>query len=333
MKKTGKWMAVAASAALSFSLIAPGASAATTFPDVKKGQMHSEAIYELAERKVIQGYPDGLFKPNRDVTRGQAAKMLALALELDTKNVTNPNFKDIPTSNQYYGPIAALAQEGIITGDPTTNTYNPNAKLTRGQMSKIIALAYNLPVAKWTGTPFKDVNTKQWYHQYVQALYDFKITTGTTPTTYSPKSNVRRGQMSSFIIRTEAIDLGQKIDTGISVVITDQINSNKDIPLQGTFNADKGTVAFKVTEQTAKVSEIENSGVFEMIPYADLTSAKLNDSNTNLAAISPGEAKKAVYEALGITADSPLSALVGKTVTFKLSSPDGDYDYTFTFGN
>ncbi len=187
-------------------------AAATTFKDLPATNDHYEPVKELAARGVIKGYEDGTYKPNASVTRGQAAKIIALSLGLDTKNVKNPGFKDISTSHAYYGEIAALVEAGIITGFPEDSTYRPGDTLTRAQMSKIISIAFGLPEETEITNTFVDVKTGHWYKGYVQTLVSHNITKGTTPTTFEPSSPVRRGQLASFVIRAEqAVNQGEAI--------------------------------------------------------------------------------------------------------------------------
>ena len=161
MKKRNQFVATAATAVLAASVIvAPTAQAAQVFPDVPTTHGHYETINELAERGIVKGFPDGTFKPGNSVTRGQAAKMIAGILGLDTTNVTNPNFKDIKTDFQYYGAIAALVDEGIIDGYED-GTYRPDATLTRGHMAKILNRAFNL-TADTTPAPFTDIASSEY---------------------------------------------------------------------------------------------------------------------------------------------------------------------------
>ncbi|MEC1177221.1 S-layer homology domain-containing protein [Metasolibacillus meyeri] len=131
MKKKYYTVAVASLAATAVA-VAP-AAAAEAFSDVTKNNAHYEGITALHTAGVISGYPDGTFKPANDVTRGQAAKMIAGALGLDTKNVENPKLADLPTTHQYYGAIAALAELGAIEFYVDDNTVAPNEVLTRGE--------------------------------------------------------------------------------------------------------------------------------------------------------------------------------------------------------
>ncbi|MGA4516289.1 S-layer homology domain-containing protein [Solibacillus silvestris] len=180
--------------------VAPQAEAAISFKDVKETNTHYENIMNLAERGVIRGYEDGTFRPGNSIKRGNAAHIIAEIIGLDTKNVTNPNFKDISTKNSNYGAIAALANAGIINGFED-GTYRANDMLTRGQMSKIIAKAFKLTATGET-VPFTDVERSQ-YKEHIIALFENSVTTGVTSTFFDTKSFVTRGQLSSFVVRAE----------------------------------------------------------------------------------------------------------------------------------
>lgn len=172
------------------------------FFDVKVDDYFYDGVMSLIKRGIIQGYPDGSFKPQQSVTRGQAAKILANVLNLDMENVENPGFTDIDTNNQYYKPIAALVNAGIIQGYPD-GAFKPNGTLTRAHMSKMIVLGYNLEEGKQIDHPFEDVEQVSEYAGYIQTLFNEDITTGTTATTFSPGAQVRRGQLTAFVLRAE----------------------------------------------------------------------------------------------------------------------------------
>ena len=132
--------------------------AATQFSDVPSSKHYAEAVYDLAERNIIGGYPDGTFKPGNSITRGQAAAIITKMIGLDTSNVKNPGFKDVSTANGYYKAIAAMAEEGIISGYGD-GRYGPNDPIKRGQMASILVKAFDLPRYNFTSykSPFKDV--------------------------------------------------------------------------------------------------------------------------------------------------------------------------------
>ncbi|WP_158232648.1 S-layer homology domain-containing protein [Sporosarcina sp. P26b] len=180
-------------------------NAAVSFTDVKPGVHYYEPVLELATRDVVKGYDDGTYRPNQSVTRAQSAKILAHVLDLDTQNVKDPGFADVKKGTPYYGPIAALAQAGYIKGyeEKGVKTFKPNNNLTRSQMAKILTLGFGLKEEELVANRFADVNPSDAYAGYVAALLNKEITTGTTNTTFEPNGLVTRGQMSTFVVRTE----------------------------------------------------------------------------------------------------------------------------------
>lgn len=180
--------------------VAPQAEAAISFTDVKESNVHYADIMNLAERGIIRGYGDGTFRPGISITRGHAAHIIAEIIDLDTTNVTNPKFTDITTKHANYGAIAALAKAGIIHGFED-GSYRPNDKLTRGQMAKIIAKAFNLNPSS-DQLPFKDVE-RSIYKDHIIALFENNVTKGMTAAFFGEKSFVTRGQLSSFVVRAE----------------------------------------------------------------------------------------------------------------------------------
>ncbi|MEK4080081.1 5'-nucleotidase C-terminal domain-containing protein [Solibacillus sp. FSL K6-1126] len=138
MKKKRMYSATALAA---FTAVAVGATGVmaeeTIFTDVSASHPYAEGINSLTSAGIVKGFGDGTFKPDTTVTRGQAAKMIAGALKLDTTNVKNPNLKDIKTSNQYYSQIAALVATGFVNGYED-GTFRTADKITHGQLAKIL---------------------------------------------------------------------------------------------------------------------------------------------------------------------------------------------------
>ncbi|MEG2959217.1 MAG: S-layer homology domain-containing protein, partial [Oscillospiraceae bacterium] len=96
------------------SLTVPAAAA--QFSDVT-GTWSADFVADLFFRKVVHGYPDGLYHPSDDVTRGAISKMLLLSMKSAgsgiQEGVKNSPFKDTKShwSEQY---IVPLAEQGII---------------------------------------------------------------------------------------------------------------------------------------------------------------------------------------------------------------------------
>ena len=207
MNKMQKLNRTAVAAVLATSGIAVTApytvvKADSPFSDITTSNSHYDAIMQLYDRNIISGFEDGTFRASQTVTRGQAAKMLALVLGLDIKNVKNPKFKDVSTKSSYYPYIAALVEQDIISGY-ADNTYRPGEVITRNQMAKILVRGFQFSEASTLTHTFEDVSAKNANRFYIQTLVDLGITTGTSAITFSPSKAVTRGQLASFLIRAE----------------------------------------------------------------------------------------------------------------------------------
>lgn len=116
-----------------------------TFPDVK-GLACEEAVNVLAGLGVVQGYPDGEFKPARNITRAEAVKLIvgALAIPVDEKGSYETPFTDVPANEWYAGYVRYANALGITKGTSATE-FSPNAMVTSDQMIAFTmrALGYN----------------------------------------------------------------------------------------------------------------------------------------------------------------------------------------------
>ncbi|MFJ8512867.1 S-layer homology domain-containing protein [Lysinibacillus xylanilyticus] len=260
--------------------IAPASAdaAAPTFKDVPANSTHAEAINSLAEREIINGFADGTFAPNKVVTRGQAAKIIAGILELDTKNVKNPNFKDVKTTDEFYGAIAALKAEGIISGNGD-GTYGQKDPLTRGQMAKILVEAFDLEgEAK---TPFTDVPANNIFAKYIEVLYANDVTKGLTATTFGPKELVTRGQLASFVVRAEPKETTET--TTVTAKIT-EVKAGQVVTSKGTFKI--ATSVAKIFNE-ANAAALKNADIEFVVENGKITGVKsltLNAENTTFNA-------------------------------------------------
>ncbi|WP_442596577.1 S-layer homology domain-containing protein [Neobacillus sp. D3-1R] len=179
---------------VSFLLPTPSAFAKTSFIDVQEQFWASAEIEYLKDFQIINGYPDGSFKPNNTITRAQAAIMLKRAFQLDTSSVENPNFEDVKTTYHAYKEIAAVVEAGFIEKG---EFFRPNDNLTRGEMAKILVNAYQL---KGTYTQeIKDVSTD--LLPYVSALAANGITDIYDDQTFKPNDPVKRAHFSVFFSR------------------------------------------------------------------------------------------------------------------------------------
>ncbi|WP_042470271.1 S-layer homology domain-containing protein [Bacillus ndiopicus] len=206
-KKLSK-AAVATVLASSGILVAiPPVANAYVFKDLNPNADYYKPVLDLVNRGVVSGYSDGTFRPSEAITRGEAAKIIALAMGLNVTRPKNPGYTDVSQSHPYYSYIAAIANEGIIDGF-NDKTFKPNELITRGQIAKALTLGFKLEVATKMNHNFKDVTSQNANEAFIQTLYNLDIAKGTTANTFEPFGTVTRAQLATFIWRAEKADKG-----------------------------------------------------------------------------------------------------------------------------
>lgn len=330
MKKATKKLTQALLAtALLAGIAAPSAGAAPTFKDVPKTNVHYDDIYNLTDREVLTGYPDGTYKPAENLTRAEAAAILTKALDLDTSYASNPRFKDVKKTAWYYDEIAILTEMGILNGYGD-GRFGPNDKLTRAQMASILTNAYSL-LTFGGETPFTDVDPFDWFGDAVHALYYFDVTKGVSETKFAPKDFVRRDAMASFVVRAESISEEQKAEAFIDLFV-DFINESPKGLFTTSLNKTDNIITVAVTNSDKTVRELIRTEIFLMVPYALFFDAHIVGQEQELNLLDQYELKDQFLEAMEVTEATPLNDLVGKSVSVEMTDmTDKKFTYTYQF--
>jgi hypothetical protein len=114
--------------------------AKVTFPDIQ-GHWAQGCIEDLADAGIVQGYPDGRFKPNNWLTRAEFAALVRRAYPVADRTGSDRPFFDV--SNQYWGyePIREAQQTEFLAGYPD-GVFRPEEPLQRVQA--LVALSNGL---------------------------------------------------------------------------------------------------------------------------------------------------------------------------------------------
>ena len=113
----------------------------------------------------------------------------------------NP-FTDIP-SGAYYEDAVIWAVNNGITGGTSATTFAPDGFCTRAQAVTFLWRAAGSPAPKSTVMPFTDVPAGSYYYDAVLWAIENGITKGTSDTTFSPNANCSRGQIVTFLWRSQ----------------------------------------------------------------------------------------------------------------------------------
>ena len=169
---------------------------------------------------IVNGYPDGTFRPNNTVTRAQYITMLYNMYGKPDVSGYSLNFKDKNSiSGPYVDAVKWGVAKGIINGYGD-NTFRPDQQITRAQMA---AFSYRL-MKLAVGGEFKDEvkadcgfkdssSIAKDYKEAVNVMANLGIITGFDTDndgkgdTFRPNATANRGQAATIIVRV-AISLG-----------------------------------------------------------------------------------------------------------------------------
>lgn len=184
----------------------PSAYASQSFDDVPSTHEAYDEINYLADLGIIEGYSENgkrVFKLYDSVTRGQAAKMVVLGVGYVPLNVSESSFSDIDPQKepQLSGVVEKATSLGFFN-QVTDGQFRPYTALTRGEMSKVVATAFNLDLEEYASylSPFCDITPDHPYFKYINALYYNGISQGSNGK-FNPNKPLTRMQFSLFVAR------------------------------------------------------------------------------------------------------------------------------------
>lgn len=168
----------------------PNTENPTIFNDLNiENHVHYDAIVSLREKNIIEGYPDGTFKPNNRINRAEFTKIVVSSIN---NNPSGDNcFSDV--KNEWFAKFVCYAsQSKIIEGYPD-GTFKPELEINKVEALKIVLEAYfdNIP----------NTNQTEWYSKYIDFAKNNNIYLDEVWLFNDQK--LTRGQMAELIFRVQ----------------------------------------------------------------------------------------------------------------------------------
>ena len=111
-------------------------------------------------------------------------------------------FMDVPISSYYYEAVLWGADKGIAQGTDDSH-FTPDGICTRAQAVTFLWRAAGSPTPQATAMPFTDVKAGSYYYNAVLWAVENGVTKGTSETVFSPNQTCSRGQIVTFLWRSE----------------------------------------------------------------------------------------------------------------------------------
>ncbi|MGE5390614.1 MAG: S-layer homology domain-containing protein [Deltaproteobacteria bacterium] len=206
-----------------------GVQAATAFTDTKS-HWAKDFIETVTNAGYVSGYPNGSFKPDKNVTRAEFTSSLMRSLGYEPSTGTN-YFSDMDShwAKGYVNKAVAL---GIIDPDVYGSNFGPDEGLVRSEACAMTVQALGLK-PDYSPTDFKDNDAIQGAKLggYVKAACDLKLLVGYSDGTFKPLKTITRAEMCKVIInfmnaQDKGLDVPSDEDTETSNGTTTNNNNS-----------------------------------------------------------------------------------------------------------
>ncbi len=192
-----------------------------SFIDVPRDHWAWNYVTYMACHDIVNGYPDGTFHPNHNVSRGQVAKIVSNSAGFDD-DPGGQIYQDVPANSPFFVWINRLSRRGIVGGydcggspdEPCLSSnmpyFRPGAPTSRAQVAKIVSNASGFNDSP-NNQLFADVPPGSTFYIWVQRLANRDIMSGydcgadlpcTTPDNlpyFMPGNNATRAQVAKIV--------------------------------------------------------------------------------------------------------------------------------------
>lgn len=114
----------------------------TLYSDVIDTQ-YETAVFVLSKKNIINGFPDGSYRPDDILTRAQMSKILVTALELEHKNGKANDFSDVGNDHWAKDWISIATENELIIGYED-NSFRPDKELSYAESITMLLRCLNL---------------------------------------------------------------------------------------------------------------------------------------------------------------------------------------------
>lgn len=171
-----------------------------SFADIN-GHWGQNVIEQAATRKMVYGVGEGLYQPNRSITRAEFVQMIYNVLELTKPSALGIPYQDVASNTWYYNAVLSAKNAGLLTklklnGDK----FMPNQTITREEMAVILANAISYRKISESNTisikeKFTDYNKMDSdYRDLIEKVVRGGLMTGTSDSTFEPTAATTRAQ-------------------------------------------------------------------------------------------------------------------------------------------
>ena len=150
----------------------------------------------------MQGYPEGTFMPERNMTRAEAVIMFSRLLS-ESMNVTtdyrNNYYSDVDPAAWYANQVGYMQSLGVLADYSQDGRFRPDDPVTRAEFATLAAHFDNLVLSDTND--FSDVPANHWAVKYINSAAEKGWITGYPDGTFKPEAYITRAEVVTLVGR------------------------------------------------------------------------------------------------------------------------------------
>lgn len=278
------------------------------FNDINEDHPAYEAIKDLYERQILNGYADGTVQPDSKISRAEFVKIALGAttcldctrptIEEKTRYDSTQPFPDVFTSAWYYYCVAKGKEKKMITGYGD-GFFRPEQNISRAEAVAVLMREAGVAIEKMPSRYFMDVPDYAWYRDYVFTA----VQLGMISAKYAfvaPDEQITRGEFAMMAHKLLDIKDCRLTDTdgdGMPDYWEIQNNLNPNKALDASLDNDNdGIVNFREFQNKTNPNQAET----EVCPYLNNPNQKNTDGDASIDVCDEDIDNDGVKNVLGI---------------------------------
>ncbi|MDP5276615.1 S-layer homology domain-containing protein [Chengkuizengella axinellae] len=163
------------------------------------GHWAEKQLKQWIDNGLLNGYGEGVYKPNQTITRAEAAALVNRSFEHE--ETAEVAFSDVAAEDWFYNEVSKALTAGFMTGYED-GTFKPDQNITRQELAVMIFRLLDLEANADAVASFDDVDTiADWAKGEIGALVDLGIVTGYNDNTIQPNGLTKRAEAIVMIER------------------------------------------------------------------------------------------------------------------------------------
>jgi hypothetical protein len=237
-----------------------------TFKDVSSSDANAIYITYLANQGLINGFPDGTYRPAEGLTRAQAAVLFCQAGGISPVGGES-TFSDVSSDHWAAPYITAAAQAGYITGFPD-GSFHPEESLSRCQGMSLFLRLTHQSLNEAELPPLLDIDRSHWAAPALATALAAGMIETVETNAINPDQPLNRGDLARALslLLTQAPDLNQreligslKVQKGTVELIKSGSNKAQTLSTNSTITA--GDTVTTGQDSRAEINFPDGSGI------------------------------------------------------------------------